>query len=75
MPNSYQIRDQTKSLFDSLISSLLSIATSITWPKIQGIRSKKGNLGRADALKAFFWRGGTYYRLVRNQLSRGQGYP
>ena len=44
-------------------------------PKIQGIRSKKENLGRADALKAFFWGGGTYYRLVRNQLSRGQGYP
>ena len=33
-------------------------------PKTQGIRSKKENLGRADALKAFFWGGGTYYRLV-----------
>ena len=49
-----QIRDQTKTLFDSLISSLLSIATSITWPKIQGIRRTKGNLGRYDALKASF---------------------
>ena len=43
--------------------------------KIQGIRRTKGNLGRYDALKAHFWRGGECYRLVKNQLSRGQGSP